>query len=79
MPNYNLYTMYDRKSGIYGSPFVSHNDKTATRDFDSFCALPQNKYLSADMELYKLGTFNSSTGEIEHFKPEFIKAGELYE
>lgn len=75
----NLYTMRDRKSGIYGNPFVSYNDKCAIRDFDAFCNLQQNSYLADDMELYKLGTFESDTGEIISYKPEFLKGGELIE
>lgn len=75
----NIYTMRDRKSGIYGNPFISYNDKCAVRDFDAFCNLPHNKYLAEDMELYKLGTFDSTTGEIVAYKPEFIKGGEVIE
>ncbi len=74
-----LYTMRDRISGMYGNPYVSHNDKTAMRDFDAFCRLPQNQYLSPDMELYSLGEFNSETGEISYEKPVFIKGGEVIE
>lgn len=74
-----LYVMRDRRSGIYGTPFVSHNDKTAERDFDSFCKLKQNQYLSPDMELYSLGDYDTETGEIKSTVPMFMKQGELYE
>lgn len=74
-----IYTMRDRKSGIYGNPFLSHNDDTAKRDFDAFCGLEQNKYISGDMELYALGSFDSETGIIEDYAPEFIKGGVVYE
>lgn len=75
----NLYTMRDRLSGTYGSPFTSVNDASAKRDFNAFCKLPQNQYLSGDMELYKLGEFESDTGEIISYKPEYIMRGEIIE
>lgn len=74
-----VFTMRDRKSGMYGNPFVSHNDQTAKRDFYAFCKLPQNAYLSGDMELYSLGEFDSDSGEIKAYKPEFICGGEVIE
>ncbi|QXP45050.1 nonstructural protein [Microvirus mar16] len=68
-----IYTIYDRKSGIYGNPFFSQNDACAERDFKAFCAMPQNSYLAEDLELYDLGKFDSDTGEIVGWtKPEFL-------
>lgn len=74
-----MFTMRDRKSAMYGNPFVSHNEQTAKRDFNAFCRLPENQYLSGDMELYSLGTFDSDTGELISYKPEFICGGEVIE
>lgn len=75
-----LYTMRDRKSGIYGTPFASYNHATAQRDFKSFCSMSQNQYLSGDMELYYIGEFESDTGEIyADVKPEFILGGDVIE
>lgn len=60
----NAYSIYDRKSGIYGNPFFSQNDETAKRDFTAFCAMPQNSYIAPDLELYAVCSFDSSTGEV---------------
>lgn len=69
-----LYSMRDRKSGMYGAPFASFNHETAKRDFIAFCNQPANIYLRDDMELYYLGEFETTTGELVSIekKPEFI-------
>lgn len=68
-----LYTIRDRKSGIYGTPFGSFNDDTAIRDFKGFCNQAQNVYLADDLELYYVGYFESDTGEVlGSDKPEFL-------
>ena len=69
-----LYSIYDRKSGNYGTPFSSYNDDTAQRDFLGFCGEVANKYLADDLELYKVGQFESSSGEVFSVdnKPEFL-------
>lgn len=71
----NLYTMRDRKTGIYASPFVSYTDESAMRDFTVQCTSSKDAYLAEDLELYRLGTFDIKTGEIVHYKPEFIMNG----
>ena len=68
-----LYTIRDRKSGIYGTPFGSFNHDTAIRDFHSFCKQVQNEYLAEDLELYYVGEFESNTGEMKSKeKAEFL-------
>lgn len=68
-----LYTIRDRKSNIYGTPFGSFNHDTAIRDFHGFCKQVSNAYLADDLELYFLGEFNSDSGEIIRTdKPEFL-------
>lgn len=71
-----IYTMRDRKSNLFANPFVSHNDKTAVREFDYICNRPENAHMAEDVELYSIGDFNVDTGEITAYKPEFIKNGE---
>lgn len=71
----NAYSIYDRKSGIYGNPFFSQNDETAKRDFNAFCSMPQNTYLASDLELYAVCSFESETGEVntnDCHKPVFL-------
>lgn len=73
-----MYSIRDRKAGIYGAPFMAQNDEVAKRDFVGFCSHPQNAYLANDMELYKMGEFESDTGEvIGEPKPLFIICGYL--
>lgn len=68
-----LYTIRDRKSGIYGTPFGSFNHDTAIRDFQAFCNQVQNQYLADDLELYYIGSFESNTGEMKsQEKAEFL-------
>lgn len=68
-----LYTIRDRKSGIYGTPFGSYNHDTAIRDFRGFCQQASNVYLADDLELYYLGTFDSDSGALTGVdKPEFL-------
>lgn len=71
----NAYTIYDRKSGIFGNPFFSQNHDTAIRDFTAFCNLPQNNYIAPDLELYAVGTFDSDCGflsNVNYSKPMFL-------
>lgn len=69
----NLYTIYDRKSGMYGTPFASPNDGCAKRDFHAFCSHTANEYIREDLELYKLGAFDSASGCLtDPQKPEFL-------
>ena len=75
MAHFNLYTMKDNLSGMYGSPFVSYNEATAKREFEAYCKLPQNKYLAPNMELYFIGGFDSSTGECVTHELELIYKG----
>lgn len=68
-----LYTIRDRKSCMYGSPFGSYNNDTAIRDFQGFCNQVQNQYLADDLELYYIGSFDSDFGCIQGpDKPEFL-------
>lgn len=68
-----MYTIRDRKSGIYGTPFVAPNDACAEREFKAFCNLPNNIYIAEDCELYKVGTVDNETGEVVGLTfPEFM-------
>lgn len=57
---YNLYTIQDVMIG-FNAPFIMKNDEIAKREYRNF--LDGNKN-SADMRLYRIGTFNDDTGEI---------------
>lgn len=62
-----MYAFKDTKIG-YMNPWTSHNDETAIRTFRS-AVMDENenaiKNHLKDIELYKLGTYNDDTGELE--------------
>lgn len=68
----NLYCIRDRKSGIFGSPFMHYNDECAVRDFNIVTHSERNRYEGLDFELFKIGEFESTTGEITSFRPDFV-------
>lgn len=61
----NIYAAYDAIPEIFHRPFVEINDKSASRAFTS--SLEDNKNKN-DYTLYKIGTFDDSTGTIEPTK-----------
>lgn len=61
---YGLYSIRDRVTGIYDSPFPSVNDNSAKRDFRMLIKNPKYNYQNGDLELYKIGTLDSSSGEL---------------
>lgn len=69
-----LYVIRDRKSAIYGTPFVAPNDSCAEREFVAFCSQPSNTYIAEDLELYRVGTVDNETGVIlGEEKPVFMR------
>lgn len=66
---YNLYTYYDRVSGMYSAPVPAVNRATAIR---SFLEIQKQNPSSKDMEIYEIGTYNVMTGELVAKKPEFV-------
>lgn len=64
-------SIYDRISGLYGTPTFSVNEQTAIREYNYL--LSNAKMVASDCDLYKLGTFDTITGSISSLdKPEFI-------
>ena len=71
-----LYSIRDRKSALWETPFASLNDETAIRDFRAFGKSPSRIYLYPDLELYCVGFCNLETGEVTGLdKPDFIEQG----
>lgn len=69
-----IYSIYDKCSGIYSEPFTSVNKEVASRRFKQICV--GSPILAGDLQLYKLGLFDSSKGIIvASDKPEFIEGG----
>lgn len=74
-----MYSIYDRCAGVYGQPVFCHNDMVAKRDFTRFCQSEQAAFMSADLQLYKVGSFDSDTGEVVPCKPELVSSGVVEE
>lgn len=63
-----LYSIFDSKADCFQSIFESINDFTATRDFlHAFTAEgpPVFREYPADFQLYRLGSYDQATGELE--------------
>lgn len=58
----------------FHAPIIGVNDDQMKRDFKVFC---NNKaeLERADMQLFKIGSFDTTTGKIEPIEPQFIMGG----
>jgi len=56
-----LYSVEDKLAEEYGPPFTAKNDAIARRQFKNLSA---NMQQVEDFELWKLGTFDTESGEI---------------
>jgi hypothetical protein len=63
-----LYSVYDKKSKIYASPFTEVNDGTAIRAIQDLIASNNSHPFARhgeDYELVRVGSFNEMSGHIE--------------
>lgn len=58
----------------FHAPIVGVNDEQMIRDFRVFCNA-KAEIEKADLQLFKIGTFDTTTGKIEPSEPEFIYGG----
>ncbi|AXH77461.1 MAG: nonstructural protein [Microviridae sp.] len=66
MPKMRIYSVYDEKAEEFSPPFFQQNDRLAQRMITESCK-GNGSMLAAypeDFKLYRLGEFESSTGEI---------------
>ena len=74
--NYELkmYSIFDRVSASYGTPFFLVNDAAATRSFNDLVNDPQSSVFRHydDYSLYRVGSFFPSEGKVEAKEPVFI-------
>lgn len=76
----NLYSIYDRVSGLYSTPIAFLNNGVAIRSFVSIMHESSNTITSHDSELYIIGEFDTQLGVGAFFsKPEFIISYESIE
>jgi len=62
----NAYSIYDVKAGIFSQPYFSVNNAAAVRAFAQVANDPGNQIAvnPEDYVLYKVGTFNDQTGDL---------------
>lgn len=77
MAKYNIYSIRDRKVA-FGTPFPEFNNESAQRGFSY--QLHNNSVMGfspADYSLYRVGTFDSDSGQVEGCLPEFVCEGSM--
>lgn len=73
---YGIYSVRDNKVG-FGAPFVDMSNQTAIRGF-AFAVNQKSEVMSfapEDYDLYRVGSFDTEKGEVEHCMPEFLVSG----
>lgn len=58
----------------FHAPIVGVNDQQMIRDFQVFCS-NKAELEKNDLQLYKIGEYNTETGHIQPCEPEYIKGG----
>ena len=73
----NAYTIYDVASGIYMRPFFSQADGQAIRGFKDIATDADHEVGKhpEDYTLYRIGTYNDTTGKLEGENPEKLATG----
>lgn len=75
-----IYSIYDEKAQVFGTPFFQMNEGTAVRAFNDLAADPQSSVYRhpQDYKLYRLGEFEDRDGVIVPLStPEFIINAQL--
>lgn len=71
-----LYSVFDKKSGLYSIPFGAENDVIARRAFfRSARADSDLAVFPEDFDLYCLGDFNTQSGALSSDLPIFVASG----
>jgi len=68
----NIYSIYDTVAKIFNKPFTEHNDESAKRSFQTASTDQPHR---ADYNLYHLGYYDDTTGEIIPVDPLKIYSG----
>lgn len=75
-----MYCIYDDKAKTFTQPIFRNADGVATRDFQSLVNddnSPFSKF-PADYTLFKIGTFDDGTGQVENLSPENLGNGQTF-
>lgn len=71
-----LYSVFDKKSGLYSIPFGAENDIIARRAFyRSATSSSDLSVFPEDFDLYCLGEFNTQSGALSPDFPVFVASG----
>lgn len=73
--DYEVYTVYDARTGRYSAPMIGDNDAAVVRDFVVEGNKPHTRThdFPEDYVLYKIGIFHEMDGTIQSFQaPERI-------
>lgn len=76
---YNLYCVKDVVSNRFFPPFAQSSDALAERNFKEYLMFDETaKHHPEDMQLWRVGTFNNTTGEITSagLQAEMLVAGQ---
>ena len=67
----DIYAVFDRASGIYDGPIPGRADGEMIRNFKFMCSNEESKISQSpeDYTLFKVGSWNDGTGEIEGIVP----------
>ena len=73
----NAYTIYDVASGVYMRPFFSQADGQAVRGFKDIATDADHEVGKhpEDYTLYRIGSFNDTTGKMEGEELEKLTTG----
>ena len=71
---FNVYAIKDSLNG-FGTLSVDSNDDVAIRNFAYAVSSGILSFAASDYSLYRVGTYNISSGALEPFGPEFICSG----
>ena len=73
----SLFAVFDRCSGIYDGPIPGRADAEMIRNFSHMCVNEESKMSKSpeDFTLFKVGSWNDGTGELEDTVPEKLING----
>lgn len=74
-----MYSVFDRLTGLYSTPFLAVSDDVAFRTVADQLNFGMSEFRkhSDDLDLYKIGSFDIYTGELECQKEFIIHIKEL--
>lgn len=63
----NVYSIFDRASGVYDRPWCAHSDRSAGRSFTDLASDPEHPIGKhpEDFTLFRIGTWTDDTGTLE--------------